>query len=31
LGTIDDHKRGDKSWTSTGGDRGNSRTHGYRP
>ena len=31
LGNIDDHQRGYKSWTSTGGDRGNSRAHGYRP
>ena len=30
LGTIDGPKRGDKSLTSTGGDRGNSRTHGDR-
>ena len=28
---IDDRKRRDSSWTSTGGHRGNSRAHGYRP
>ena len=26
---VDKHHRGDKSWTSTSGDRGNSRAHGY--
>ena len=30
VGIIDDHDRGDKSWTSTSGDRGNSHDHGYR-
>ena len=31
LGTTDDPKRSDRSWTSTGSDRDNSRAHGYRP
>ena len=30
LAIIDDHHRGDKSLTSTSGDRGNSHAHGYR-
>ena len=30
VGITDNHHRGDKSWTSTSGDRGNSHAHGYR-
>ena len=31
FGRVDDHDRGDKTQSSTRGERGNSRAHAYRP